>query len=170
MCEEELDFELAIKRPDVRANQISTINWIDVATTKMQASQDIKNILRGEGWSTSSEASSKIQYGKCFWAEEAKDHRDCMQRFLSRRSVRESKVNRQKFQEAKNTLKDFVNGTKQQPMNHLQLHSLMYWNWWKNSKAIQMKKYTCLRQSIGNWKQNMETAYDSRLVRVDHLL
>ena len=49
MCEEELDFELAIKRPDVRANQISTINWIDVATTKMQASQDIKNILRGEG-------------------------------------------------------------------------------------------------------------------------
>ena len=67
-------------------------------------------------------------------------------------------------------LKDFVNGTKQQPMNHLQLHSLMYRNGWKNSKAIQMKKCTRLRQSVGNWKRNMETAYDSHLVRVDHLL
>ena len=56
-----------------------------------------------------------------------------MQRFLSGRSVRGlSKVNRRNFQEAKNTLKDFVNGTKQQPTNHLQLHSLMYRNGWKN--------------------------------------
>ena len=94
-----------------------------------------------------------------------------MQRFLSGRSVRGlSKVNRRNFQEAKNTLKDFVNGTKQQPTNHLQLHSLMYRNGWKNFKAIRMKNYTCLRQSIGNWKRNMETAYDSRHVRVDHLL
>ena len=47
-------------------------------------------------------------------------------------------------------LTDFVNGTKQQPMNHLQLHPLMYRNRWKNSKAIQMKKCTRLKQSIGN--------------------
>ena len=67
-------------------------------------------------------------------------------------------------------LKDFVNSAKQQPMNHLQLHSLMYRNGWKNSKTIQMKKCTRLRQSIRNWKWNMETAYDSRLVSVNYLL
>ena len=52
ICEEELDFELASKRPDVTANKISTIKWINVATKKMQASRDIKNILRGGGRST----------------------------------------------------------------------------------------------------------------------
>ena len=31
ICEEELDFELASKHPDLTANQISTINWIDMA-------------------------------------------------------------------------------------------------------------------------------------------
>ena len=65
--------------------------------------------------------------------------------------------------------KDFVNGTKQQPMNRLHLHSLMYRNGWKNSKVVQMKKCTHLRQSE-NCKRNMETAYNSRLVRVGHLL
>ena len=69
-----------------------------------------------------------IQYAKCPQAQEAKYNRDCMQRFLSGRSVRESNFSRRNFLEAKNTLKDFVNGTKQQPMNHLQLQSLMYRN------------------------------------------
>ena len=34
ICEQELDFALESKRPDVTANQISTNNWIDVATKK----------------------------------------------------------------------------------------------------------------------------------------
>ena len=150
ICEEELDFELASKHPDVTANQISNINWIDVATKNRKLHETLKTFCEGKTDPLSLEVSSNIQYAKCLRAEEAKYHGDCMQRFLSGRSVRESNVNRRNFQEAKKTLKDFVNGTKQQLMNHLQLHSLMYRNGWKNSKVIQMKKYTCLRQSIGN--------------------
>ena len=150
ICEEELDFELASKHPDVTANQISNINWIDVATKNCKLHETLKTFCEGKTDPLSLEVSSNIQYAKCLRAEEAKYHGDCMQRVLSGRSVRESNVIRRNFQEAKKTLKDFVNGTKQQLMNHLQLHSLMYRNGWKNSKVIQMKKYTCLRQSIGN--------------------
>ena len=95
---------------------------------KMQASQDIKTFCEGKTDPLSLEVSSKIQYAKCPQAEEAKYHRDCMQRLLSGRSVGESNFDRRNFLEAKNTLKDFVNSTKQQPMNHLQLQSLMYRN------------------------------------------
>ena len=47
---------------------------------------------------------SKIQYTKCFGAEGAKDHCGRMHHFLIGTSVRESKVNRRSFQEAKKTL------------------------------------------------------------------
>ena len=113
ICEEELDIELASKRPNVTANQISTINWIDVATKKCKLNKTLKTFCEGKTDPLSLEVSSKIQYAKCLRAEEAKCQGDCMQRFLSGRSVRESKVNRRNFQEAKNTLKDFVNGMKQ---------------------------------------------------------
>ena len=103
ICEEEPDFKLASKRPDVTTNQISTINWIDVATRKCKLHETLKTFCERKTDPLSLEVSSKIQYAKCLRAEEAKYHRDCMQRFLSGRSVRESKVNRQNFQEAKNT-------------------------------------------------------------------
>ena len=104
ICEEELDFELASKCPDLTANQISTINWIDVATKKCKLHKTLKTFCEGKTDPLSLEVSSKIQYAKCLWAEEAKYHRDCMQCFLSGRSVRELKVNRRNFLEAKNTL------------------------------------------------------------------
>ena len=121
-----------------------------MTTKKFKLHKTLETFCDGKTDPLSLEVSSKIQYAKCLRAEEAKYHGDCMQRFLSGRSVRELNVNRRNFQEAKKRLKDFVNGTKQQVMNHLQLHSLMGRNEWKNSKVIQMKKYTCLRQSIGN--------------------
>ena len=128
ICEEELDFELPSKHPDVTANQISNINWIDVATKKCKLHETLKTFCEGKTDPLSLEVSSKIQYAKCPQAEEAKYHRNCMQRFLSGRSVGESNFNTRNFLKAKNTLTDFVNGTKQQPMNHLQLQSLMYRN------------------------------------------
>ena len=47
ICEEELDIELASKRPNVTANQISTINWIDVATKKCKLHKTLKHFARG---------------------------------------------------------------------------------------------------------------------------
>ena len=90
-----------------------------MATKKCKLHKTLKTYCEEKTDPLSLEVSSKIQYAKCLRAEEAKYHGDCMQRFLSGRSVRESKVNRRNFQEAKNTLKDFVNGMKQQPTNNL---------------------------------------------------
>ena len=65
ICEEELNFELASKRPDVTANQISTINWIDVATKKCKLHEILKTFCEGKTDQLSLEVSSKTQYAKC---------------------------------------------------------------------------------------------------------
>ena len=75
-----------------------------MATKKCKLHETLKTFCEGKADPLSLEVSSKIQYAKCLQAEEANYHRDCMQHFLSGRSVRESKVNRRNFQEAKNTL------------------------------------------------------------------
>ena len=75
-----------------------------MATKKSKLHKTLKKFRVGKTNPLSLEISSKIQYPKYLQAEEAKYHRNCMQRFLSGRSVRESKVNRQNFQEAKNML------------------------------------------------------------------
>ena len=41
ICEEP-DFELASKRPDGTANQITTINWIDMATKRCKLHKTLK--------------------------------------------------------------------------------------------------------------------------------
>ena len=87
---EELDFELASKRPDGTANQISTINWIDVATKRCKLHKTLKTFCEGKIDPRSLDVPSKIQYTKCLRAEEAKYHRDCMQCFLSGRSTDET--------------------------------------------------------------------------------
>ena len=151
ICEEEPDFELAIKRPNVTANQISTINLINVATRKCKLHETLKTFCEGKTDPLSLEVSSNIQYAKCLRAEEAKYHRDFMQRFLSGRSVRESKVNRQNFQEAKNTLFERFcewNKTTAHELSAITLFDVQ--KWMEESKAIQMKKCTRLRQAIGN--------------------
>ena len=91
-----------------------------------------------------------------------------MQCFLNRMSVSKSRVNRRNFQEAKDTL--FDRFCEWYETTAHESSATTPFGRWKNSKAIQMKKCTRSKQSIGNWKQNMETAYDSRRVRVDHLL
>ena len=101
---EELDFVLASKGPNVTAKQISTINWINVVTEKCKLHETLKTFCEGKTNSLPLEVSSKIQYANCLRAEEPKYHHDCMQRFLSGRSVGESQVNRQNFQEANNML------------------------------------------------------------------
>ena len=64
ICEEELDFELASKRPDVTANQISTINWINVVTKKCKLHETLKTFYEGKTDPLSLEVPSKIQYAK----------------------------------------------------------------------------------------------------------
>ena len=64
ICEEELDFEWASKRPDVTANQISTISWICMATKKCKLYETLKTFCEGKTDPLPLEVSSKIQYAK----------------------------------------------------------------------------------------------------------
>ena len=165
---EELDFVMASKRPNVTANQISTINWINVVKEKCKRGED-KHFARGR------QIHSHLRYLQRFNMLTVFELRrlniitiPCNVSWVGGLSGNHRLTDKTFRKQRTCYLKDFVNGTKQQPMD--QLHSFMYRNELKNSKAIQMKKCTRLRQSIENWKRNMETVYDSCLVRVHHLL
>ena len=67
-----------------------------------QINEMLRKICEGKTDPLSLEV-SKLQYAKCLRAEEAKCHRDCMQRFTSGRAVKETRFNRRNFQEGKNT-------------------------------------------------------------------
>ena len=104
ICEEELDFVNAKKHPNVAAYQISNIIWIDEPTQKCHLHETLKTFCAGKTDPISLEVSGKLQYADCLHAEEAKYHRDCMQRFMSGKLVKETKVNRRNLHETKNDL------------------------------------------------------------------
>ena len=64
----------------------------------------MKTFCAGKTDPISLEVSGKLQYADCLRAEEAKYHRGCMQRFMSGKLAKETKVNRGNLHETKNDL------------------------------------------------------------------
>ena len=71
ICEDELDFDLAAKRPDVVAYQISTIVWVKKKTKKCQLHETLRKHCAGKTDPVSLEVSAKLQYADCIRLEEA---------------------------------------------------------------------------------------------------
>ena len=106
ICEEELDFVKAKKHPNVPANKISSISWIDTDTSECRLHETLKAFVAGKTDPISLEVAGKLEYADCLRAEEAKYHRYCLQRFLNGKFEKESKVNRRNLHEDKNDLFD----------------------------------------------------------------
>ena len=90
ICEEELDFERAAKRPDIARYQISEVSTIYTQAKKSgkcMLQETLRDTVSQRSDPLAVEVAAKVSYASCIRAEEAKYHRDCMQRFLSGRTV-----------------------------------------------------------------------------------
>ena len=104
ICEGKLDFELAVKNPNVPKYQISEVNTVfsktkDKGTCKLH--KTLSGIVAKRTDQLAVEVAAKLAYAGCIRAEEAKYHRDCMQRFLNGKEVFPTQTSNRHFDRAK---------------------------------------------------------------------
>ena len=87
VCEGELNFDLAEKKPDAAKYQISEVSTNIRKTRKCKLDEILKKVVAERTDPLAVESAAKLSYTSCIHAEEVKYHRDCRQRFLSHVTV-----------------------------------------------------------------------------------
>ena len=102
VCEGEPNFDLAEKKPDGVKYQISEVSLIIKKTRKCKLHKTLKKVVTERTDQLAVELEAKLPYASCIRAEEAKYHRDCMQRFLTGAAVIPGPINYKHFASSKN--------------------------------------------------------------------
>ena len=101
-CEGELNIDLAENKLDVAKYQINKVSTIMRKTRKCKLHETLKKVVPERTDLLAVELAAKLSYASCIRPEEAKYHRDCMQRFLSGVTVIPGPVNYKHFASSKN--------------------------------------------------------------------